>query len=366
MSSRDVGFVLRFIIPLILLGLLISFGETTRDPGLANPRRWALPVTILEFSRDAAHKIPYFWYSLSEPKSSVLFGAVGVFGTFLLGLSIWLGMKELKMQSSAEAETQEEKSAEDSTVVEPVLSGGLSFKWKLRAAIGGMIVLLGFFIAVTVYQTTGRVLRDQLDQRASVIAANLSDGAAGDILTQNISGLNALTAKYALLDGVAYIFIEDGQGKILAQSLAVLPAELRESSTLDGRRLPNRRVVTFNGRPVHEIRMPILEGQAGAIHVGMWEDGVEKEIYRALYPLVGQIALMILAGIVVSIFLARGILRPIRRLIDLADRMSLGDLDTPIGIESKDEIGELARSLERIRASLKAAMVRLASKHTAS
>ncbi|TMA11679.1 MAG: hypothetical protein E6J89_07050, partial [Deltaproteobacteria bacterium] len=155
-----------------------------------------------------------------------------------MGLTIWLGMKELKMQSSAEAETQEEKSAEDSTVVEPVLSGGLSFKWKLRAAIGGMIVLLGFVVIATVYQTTG----DQLDQRASVIAANLSDGAAGDILTQNISGLNALTAKYALLDGVAYIFIEDGQGKILAQSLAVLPAELRESSTLDGRRLPNRRV----------------------------------------------------------------------------------------------------------------------------
>ncbi len=366
MSSRDVSFVLRFLIPLILLGILISFGETTRDPGLASPPRWALPVTILEFSRDAAHKIPYFWYSLSEPKSSVLFGAMAVYGTVLLGLTIWLGIKELKIQSSAEGETEEEKSAENPTALEPRLSGGLSFKWKLSGAIGGMIVLLGFIVIATVYQTTGRVLRDQLDQRASVIAANLSDRTADDILTQNISGLNALTTKYALLDGVAYIFIEDGQGKILARSLAVLPAELRESSTLDGRRLPNRRVVTFNGRPVHETRMPILEGQAGAIHVGMWEDSVDEQIDRALYPLIGRIALMILAGLVVSVFLARRILRPIRRLTDLADRMSLGDLDTPIGMESKDEIGELARSLERIRASLKAAMVRLAGKHTAS
>jgi HAMP domain-containing protein len=365
MSSRDVGFVLRFIIPLILLGLLISFGETTRDPGLANPRRWTLALQVLEFSRDAAHKIPYFWYSLSEPKSSVLFGAVGFFGTLLLALTIWLGMKELKMQSSAEAETQEEKLAEDSTAAEAVLSRGLSFKWKLRAAFGGMIVLLGFFIVVTVYQTIGRVLQDQLDQRASIIAANLSDRAANDVLTQNIPALNALIPKYAYLDGVAYIFIENSQGKILAQSLDPLPAELREASTLDGRRLPHRRVLTFSGRSVHEIRMPILEGQAGVIHVGSWEDSIDEQIDRTLYPLIGQIALMILAGIAISIFLARAILRPIRRLIDLADRMSLGDLDTPIGIESKDEIGELARSLERIRASLKAAMVRLAGKHTA-
>jgi HAMP domain-containing protein len=366
MSSRDVGFLLRFIIPLILLGVLISFGETTRDPGLASPPRWALGLRILEFSRDAAHKIPYFWSSLSEPKSSVLFGAVGVFGTLLLSLTIWLGMKELRMQSSAEAETQEETSAENSTSVEAVLSAGLSFRWKLRAAFASMIVLLGFFIVVTVYQTTGRVLRDQLDQRASIIAGNFSDRAAADILTQNISELNALITKYAYLDGVAYIFIEDGQGKIVAQSLIPLPTELREASTLDGRQLPNRRVVTFSGRPVHEIRMPIPKGQAGAIHVGIWGDSVDEQIDRVLYPLIGQIALMILAGLVVSVFLARGILRPIRQLTDLADRMSLGDLDTPIGIESKDEIGELARSLERIRASLKAAMVRLASKHTAS
>jgi HAMP domain-containing protein len=44
----------------------------------------------------------------------------------------------------------------------------------------------------------------------------------------------------------------------------------------------------------------------------------------------------------------------------VADSMSRGDLDTPVsvGIESHDEIGDLARSLERMRSSLKAAMSR--------
>jgi HAMP domain-containing protein len=42
----------------------------------------------------------------------------------------------------------------------------------------------------------------------------------------------------------------------------------------------------------------------------------------------------------------------------MAGKMSMGDLETPVEIESTDEIGELARSLERMRASLKAAMFR--------
>jgi HAMP domain-containing protein len=52
--------------------------------------------------------------------------------------------------------------------------------------------------------------------------------------------------------------------------------------------------------------------------------------------------------------------RPLRHLGHVADTMSKGDLDTPVsvGIESHDEIGDLARSLERMRSSLKAAMSR--------
>jgi HAMP domain-containing protein len=37
----------------------------------------------------------------------------------------------------------------------------------------------------------------------------------------------------------------------------------------------------------------------------------------------------------------------------------MGDLETPVRVESNDEIGDLAYSLERMRASLKAAMARL-------
>jgi HAMP domain-containing protein len=46
-------------------------------------------------------------------------------------------------------------------------------------------------------------------------------------------------------------------------------------------------------------------------------------------------------------------------LTEVADKISKGDLETPVGVETRDEIGDLARSLGRMRASLKAAMMRL-------
>jgi HAMP domain-containing protein len=42
-----------------------------------------------------------------------------------------------------------------------------------------------------------------------------------------------------------------------------------------------------------------------------------------------------------------------------ADKISLGQLDTPVSAERNDEIGDLARALERMRLSLEAAMERL-------
>ncbi len=58
-------------------------------------------------------------------------------------------------------------------------------------------------------------------------------------------------------------------------------------------------------------------------------------------------------------FYSRSIIRPIRYLSEVADRISMGDLDTPIRIKATGEVGILAESIERMQASVKAAIARL-------
>ena len=53
---------------------------------------------------------------------------------------------------------------------------------------------------------------------------------------------------------------------------------------------------------------------------------------------------------------ARAITQPIQHLSEIADRISLGDMDAQIDIDSRDEIGDLGERFRRMQVSLKAAM----------
>lgn len=69
--------------------------------------------------------------------------------------------------------------------------------------------------------------------------------------------------------------------------------------------------------------------------------------------------LAIIIGMLLSIFLGRSMNRPIVSLTKIADAISLGDLSKPVTVNTNDEIGDLAKSIDRMRMSLQKAMERL-------
>ncbi len=66
-----------------------------------------------------------------------------------------------------------------------------------------------------------------------------------------------------------------------------------------------------------------------------------------------------------ALLFARAITDPIVQLTRVAERISLGHLDAKIDVERNDEIGELARAVRRMQASLQAAIERLRAKRPA-
>ena len=119
------------------------------------------------------------------------------------------------------------------------------------------------------------------------------------------------------------------------------------------------RTTSVRGQSVYEARVPLLDGQLGAVHVGLWAETVQQDVRSTLLTIVGLIALCLAVGVAISTIIASKAIRPLLELKSIADDISRGQLDVPVSFQSNDEIGELARSLERMRASLKAAMARL-------
>ena len=236
---------------------------------------------------------------------------------------------------------------------------GAGLRGKIAAAFSGIILLLGMAVIGIVYFFTGDALHKQVDYRAMAIATNLSDASAGHMARRNTLELDALIAKYGRLDGVSYAYIRDAKGEIVASSLQPFPSELKQYVTANGQRSASSREVTLRGRSAYETRVPILEGQFGAVHVGFWADSVQQDVRKTLLPIVSLIGLCLIVGIAVSVMITGKVIKPILELTETAEEISRGHLDRMVTVESRDEVGELARSLERMRASLKAAMVRL-------
>jgi len=236
----------------------------------------------------------------------------------------------------------------------------VGLKWKIFGLYTGVMFVLGACAIAVVYRLTGDTLRDQLDRRSLAIAHNFSDAAAAHLAGRNTLALHALARKYTLHDGVAYAYVADGNGTILAHTFGSIPEEVRSSTGV--KREPVRRALQWSGRTVLETAVPVLEGQMGAVHVGFWGDRLQDEVQRALIPIVGVIAIIPFFGALLSFLLAHWIVRPIVGLTQIAEKVTMGDLEAAVGgdcVSTRDEIGDLARALERMRSSLKAAMMRL-------
>ena len=97
-----------------------------------------------------------------------------------------------------------------------------------------------------------------------------------------------------------------------------------------------------------------------------WALAIQQEIKEVFSPLqkVQRFAWMLLGITVVFVTLialisAKAVVTPIMKLTDAAERMSLGDLNVDIDIQSKDEVGLLAQAISRMQTSLRMAVERL-------
>jgi HAMP domain-containing protein len=115
------------------------------------------------------------------------------------------------------------------------------------------------------------------------------------------------------------------------------------------------------GETMWDVSSPILvKGkQWGNFRIGLSIDALQKAKMTLLAQLLLSMAVILAISFVLVFYTIRRSLLPLTELTQLASRMADGEVNQPILAHTKDEIGELAEVLERMRISLKTAMDRL-------
>ena len=197
--------------------------------------------------------------------------------------------------------------------------------------------------------------RDMIHQAQLLRAALLAD--PGGLRLDSRGPMLAAAAR----DTRTRIRLLDAAGEVVADSHAAArphPVDARGRSevraALAGRYGAATRLREEQQRVDLFVALPIVRRGAvdGVVYVTRSTQPVKLQLYR-LRSWLGSILVSSLAvTAVLSLFLAATIARPLGRLTRLAEKIAAGQRPEPLALARRDEIGQLARALDRMTREL--------------
>jgi len=184
--------------------------------------------------------------------------------------------------------------------------------------------------------------------RAGVLIDNLNDAIALYLHPQAEAGVDVLAApssKLAALEAANQAFTEAAQGYLVKAA--------DEEVWLPGA----RPIMDSVASAVLEATDALAADERASLEQVQAELQAIQTSTRSLLLAASVVAALL--GVILAITITRSITGPLANLVQVSDKISTGELDTPVPVAAKDEIGELAESMERMRISLKAVIERL-------
>ncbi|NDY73341.1 methyl-accepting chemotaxis protein [Desulfobacter hydrogenophilus] len=191
----------------------------------------------------------------------------------------------------------------------------------------------------------------------SILAFQLSIDAINKIMTERsgmgTTGESYLVGQDKLMRSDSYLdpdnhtvvasFADPVRGKVDTQA---------SSDVLSGK-TGKKIIIDYNGNPVLSAYTPI---ELGDTSWGLLVEIDEAEAFSSIRSIKINIAIIALISIVlivlIAIFMARSITTPIKKGVNMARKMSDGDLTQTLDIDQKDEIGILAQALNMMSSNL--------------
>ncbi|MFC1811573.1 cache domain-containing protein [Thermodesulfobacteriota bacterium] len=199
---------------------------------------------------------------------------------------------------------------------------------------------------------------------ALILAVPIKNGDEIVGVIANEMSIDDLSRRIVTWEGgdTGFAFLVDENGKVLAhknREYVRKQKNLRHHPLVSAFRSGKTGSVTFNDKGKSIL------GHARGTVFG-WIIAIQQE-EREAFALVDQLMsyayiLLIVTVVFVLImawFSGRALSRPIIKLTDTADRISVGELDVEIHTQRKDEIGDLAEAIARMQDSIRVSIERL-------
>ena len=219
---------------------------------------------------------------------------------------------------------------------------------------------------------------EDLVRRGEILTALIAQNSEYGVFTENRESLLKLVESLTVDPDFAYVEIRGKDSKVLAWKSQIgqqipPPESLsfeagKGPSTIDGRDNATGHVflevhAPVTTKPVKELDGLFLDRSPdstqsmviGSVRLGLGKQRLEQSIHEAWISTIFAASLIALLGIAMTLMVTRRITAPIRMLHDATHEVAHGDLTQQLTVITRDEVGDLSRSFNRMVEKLREA-----------
>ena len=216
----------------------------------------------------------------------------------------------------------------------------------------GMVAVMGTSLVLFTKTVLYQKLHVTLEKRGLSLARTIARDSVNPVLTEKFLELALMLREVRSEEAdVEYIYVRNTRGEVVAHTFENgFPVDLQQETPGNARNngpYSIRKLSTERGE-VHEFIVPLLKSGAGTVHLGMSQVSVDRDIKDLIATIIGAIAVLFLAGSVVAILFGSAVTKPLHLLAIAAQALERGDMHARVPVRSNDEVGQLARTFNRM------------------
>ncbi len=213
-----------------------------------------------------------------------------------------------------------------------------------------LLIIIVFFaiIALTMLFSSGWNLYHDLTaeykSKGTAISRSIARTSVDMILNRDVSTVQAMIDQFAEIVGVSYVFVVDAQGEIISHTF--VPNVPDEIMNIKAAKHDEPIEIVIRRSEFIDIASPMVEGAVGYVHVGMDKGIIISQLKSAMIRQLYLLSVIFVASVFAAYVFVNRISQPLSKLTEYSRKLAQHDFTAQVEIRSKDEVGQLANTMQ--------------------